>query len=70
MVLEVLESNVKRGSQCYEQGHYVVLAYCESSRGIAQVRWDTRPLPACSLTLPPRGLALAGALLSPLLVHR
>ncbi|KAL4421226.1 hypothetical protein ABPG75_010517 [Micractinium tetrahymenae] len=37
VVLEVLESNVKRGSQCYEQGHFVVLAYCESSRGIAQV---------------------------------
>ncbi|KAL4432522.1 hypothetical protein ABPG77_000459, partial [Micractinium sp. CCAP 211/92] len=37
VVLEVLENNVKRGSQCYEQGHHVVLAYCESSRGIAQV---------------------------------
>ncbi len=38
VVLEVLENNVKRGSQCYEQGHHVVLAYCESSRGIAQAR--------------------------------
>ena len=37
VVLEVLESNVKRGSMCYESGHSVVLAWCESSRDIAQL---------------------------------
>jgi len=37
VVLEVLESNVKRGSTCYEQGHTVILAYCKSFRGISQV---------------------------------
>lgn len=37
VVLEVLENNVKRGSMCYERGHTVVLAWCESSRDIAQL---------------------------------
>ena len=37
MVLEVLERNVKRGSLCYEQGHTAVLAWCESSRDVAQL---------------------------------
>jgi hypothetical protein len=37
VVLEVLESNVKRGSVCYERGHWVVLAWCESPRDIAQL---------------------------------
>ncbi|KAL4421222.1 hypothetical protein ABPG75_010513 [Micractinium tetrahymenae] len=36
-VLEILERNVQRGSQCYEGGHTVVLAWCESSRDIAQL---------------------------------
>ena len=37
MVLEVLERNVKRGSLCYERGHTAVLAWCESSRDVAQL---------------------------------
>lgn len=41
-VLEVLEKNVERGSRCYEQGHSVVLAWCESSHDIAQV-WGCLP---------------------------
>lgn len=37
VVLEVLESNVKRGSTCYEEGHTVVLAYCSSMGGISLI---------------------------------
>ena len=37
VVLEVLERNVKRGSLCYERGHTAVLAWCESSRDVAQL---------------------------------
>ncbi|KAI7839964.1 hypothetical protein COHA_006285 [Chlorella ohadii] len=37
VVLEVLDNNVKRGCAVYETGHTVVLAWCESSRGIAQL---------------------------------
>ena len=36
-VLEVHESNVKRGSTCYETCHTVVLAYGESARDIAML---------------------------------
>ncbi|GAB4823066.1 hypothetical protein N2152v2_010112 [Parachlorella kessleri] len=37
VVLEVLESNVKRGSAVYEKDHTVVLAWCESSYDLSQL---------------------------------
>ncbi|PRW58011.1 hypothetical protein C2E21_3586 [Chlorella sorokiniana] len=37
VVLEVLDNNVKRGCAVFETGHTVILAWCESSRGIAQL---------------------------------
>lgn len=37
VVLEVLEGNVRRGSRVYETNHYVVVAWGESARDLAQV---------------------------------
>ena len=38
VVLETLESNVKRGSKVYESGHYCLVAWGESSRDIEQLQ--------------------------------
>jgi hypothetical protein len=38
VVLEVLEVNVKVGSPVYEQGHTVLLGWCEAASEAEQVR--------------------------------
>lgn len=42
VVLEVLEVNVKVGSCVYEQGHTVLLCWCESAGETEQVRLGSR----------------------------
>ena len=46
--LELLESNVKRGSKVYESGHYVVLAWGKSARDLSQGATVLRQLCAAS----------------------
>ncbi|GAB4820155.1 hypothetical protein N2152v2_007201 [Parachlorella kessleri] len=37
VVLEVLEGNVRKGSQVYEEGHIVVLSWCQSAYDLSQL---------------------------------
>lgn len=54
MVLEVLEVNVKVGSPVYEQGHTVLLGWCEAASEAEQVRWLHGVLGSlCSAVCPP-----------------
>lgn len=38
VVLEVLDSNVRQGSRVYEEGHMVVLTWCDSARDLSMVK--------------------------------
>lgn len=46
--LELLESNVRRGSRVYEKDHYVILTYGESARDLSQCQTITEQICAAS----------------------